>query len=554
MMRVGSGFLILMLAAFLGANGQSIPVHVSNHTVYSFLDEMANKGVIDINSAVKPYSRKFVAERLAEAEKGDSLLTKRQKKDLAFLLKDFGKELGRFNDYDFLGRGLKRGDVFPFKEREKRYDLFYYGDSLSQITINPVLGGTGWVNENGLNYHRYVGAELYGSVWRVGYYANIRDNYEDKVLSQANYLTQRTGSFLKGINGEPDSKEFSDVRGGLTFEYKWIEVEIAKNHIIWGNHYNGSIIHSGRNPSLPYFGLKLKPFKWLEIHYFHAWLSSDVLDSVRTVVQPGGNKEVFISKYMAANMYTFKPTKRLYFSFGNSIIYDERIELAYWIPFLFWKSFDHSGSRNANSQMFFDISSRNIKKLHLSATFFVDELSLRRMLDKEKHTNWWSLKASARVTDLIPNFTLTAEYTRTNPMVYKHFNASTTYETTGYNMGHYLRDNAQEVFAQLDWRPLRGLNAYVNYTWATKGNDYVDDRTIRNPNTGDLFIRGLPFQEDVIWSNHTIGAGVKYEIVNGVHTSLNYQYMDIRDDSRTYTAAYFLDSRHNLSFSLNVGF
>ena len=52
-----------------------------------------------------------------------------------------------------------------------------------RITTNLVLGGTGWANENGLNYHRYVGAELYGSVWRVGYYANIRDNYEDKVLS-----------------------------------------------------------------------------------------------------------------------------------------------------------------------------------------------------------------------------------------------------------------------------------------------------------------------------------------------------------------------------------
>ena len=89
---------------------------------------------------------------------------------------------------------------------------------------------------------------------------------------------------------------------------------------------------------------------------------------------------------------------------------------------------------------------------------------------------------------------------------------------------------------------------------ATKGNDYVDDRTIRNPNTGDLFIRGLPFQEDIIWSNHTIGAGVRYEIVNGVHTSLNYQYMDIKDDARIYTSEYFLDSRHNLSFSLNVGF
>lgn len=534
--------------------GQSIPVHVHNTTVYDYLDEMANKGLIDINSAVKPYSRKFVAQKLAEVESQDSLLTKRQKQELEFLMKDFGKDLNRFKGIDYIGKGLRNGNVFPFKNRTKKYDLFHYADSLAQITINPLGGGTGWVNANGFNYRRYAGAELYGSVWRVGYYVNYRDFQELKLISAAQHLTQRQGSFLKGVNGSPDTREFSDVRGGLTFEYNWIEVEIAKNHIVWGNAYNGSNIHSARNPSVPYFGLKLKPFKWFEIHYFHSWLSSDVLDSARSGPISGGDRQVFIPKFMAANLYTFRPVKKFYFSVGNSIIYDEQVQLAYWIPFLFWKSFDHSGSRNANSQFFIDISSRNIKKLHLSFTFFVDELSFRRMFDRDAHTNWWSLKASARVTDLIPNFTFTAEYTRTNPMVYKHYNPTTTYETTGYNLGHYLRDNAQEVFGQVNWRPVRGLNAFVNYVFASKGNDYVDDRNAINPVTGDKFARGLPFQDEIIWRQHSVGVGVRYEITNGVHTSLRYNYLHIEDPYEYYTPDYFRNSAHNLSFSLNVGF
>jgi len=548
---------MVLLAGFFfikATVAQNVPVHVLNTTVYDFLDEMANKGVIDINTVVKPYSRKFVAERLLEAEAADSLLTERQKQELEFLLNDFGKELDRFHGLDYIGKGLRKGEVFPYRNRGKKYDLFYYADSLARITINPVGGGTGWYNSNGVNYRRYAGAELYGSVWRVGFYANFREYRELKLVSAPQYLTRRQGAFLKGVMGAPDTKEFSDVRGGLTFEYEWIELEIAKNHIVWGNAYNGSNIHSARNPSIPYFGLTLKPFKWFEVHYFHGWLASDVLDSARSGPLPGGYRQVFVPKYIAANLYTFRPVRKLYFSVGNSIVYDERVELAYWIPFLFWKSFDHSNSRNANSQFFFDISSRNIRKLHLSFTMFIDELAFSRMFDRNAHTNWWSVKASARVTDLVPNFTLTAEYTRTNPMVYKHYNPTTTYETSGYNLGHYLRDNAQEFFVQLDWRPLRGLNAYLNYTFASKGNDYVDDRNSINPATGDKFVRGLPFQKELVWRSNTVGVGLKYELVNGLHTGLQYMYSRIEDPFEYYTPDYFRNSAHNLSVSLNIGF
>ncbi|MDZ7636074.1 MAG: hypothetical protein U5L72_17210 [Bacteroidales bacterium] len=51
------------------------------------------------------------------------------------------------------------------------------------------------------------------------------------------------------------------------------------------------------------------------------------------------------------------------------------------MPIFFYKSVDHglnSGIDNSNSQMFIDISSNNIRHLHLYGTLFIDELSTKR--------------------------------------------------------------------------------------------------------------------------------------------------------------------------------
>ena len=69
-----------------------------------------------------------------------------------------------------------------------------------------------------------------------------------------------------------------------------------------------------------------------------------------------------------------------------------------------------------NSQMFLDISSRQIKKLHLYATLFIDELSVSRITDEDEW-NFFSWKAGFRLTDLpFSNLSFTTEFTYTYPL------------------------------------------------------------------------------------------------------------------------------------------
>ena len=97
-MKPGVSILLILLfylmpGTFLSA--QEVPHPVNNTGVYEFLDELASIKITEINSAVKPYSRLFIANRLQEADKKRDQLNPRQQKELDFYLRDFGKEMGR---------------------------------------------------------------------------------------------------------------------------------------------------------------------------------------------------------------------------------------------------------------------------------------------------------------------------------------------------------------------------------------------------------------------------------------------------------------------------
>ncbi len=197
------------------------------------------------------------------------------------------------------------------------------------------------------------------------------------------------------------------MQGGITWSWKWGNIGLVKDRQQWGNNYNGANIFGGNNPTFTQLKLNLKPARWFEFNYFHGWLNSMVVDSSESywVTNSYGDdyREVYHKKYIAANIFTFTPVKHLNISAGNSIVYDnDHINPAYLIPFFFYKSVDHSqtsGIDNMNSQMFFDISSRNIKNLHLYVSLFIDEFSVSRFTDDDEW-NFFSWKTGFRLSNI----------------------------------------------------------------------------------------------------------------------------------------------------------
>jgi hypothetical protein len=545
------------------SSAQSSPEHISNQAVYDFLDELANDGVIEIVSIIKPFSRAFIAGKLLEAEGQRERLTRRQGAMLDFFINDYGLELNReiWRDVTI----AKRDSTFAWSFLPP---MFSYRDSLFRFYLKPVIGAQYYLSDNGNIRHSWGGASVHayiGNNWAV--WASLRDNQQigDR-LASPEFLTQALGGNYKGITGGGAGGEFSEMRGGISWSWNWGSLSLEKDHIMWGDNYNGANILSGRTPSYSMIKLHMKPASWLDFNYHHGWLHSMVTDSLRSYFPSPGDpmKTVYHNKYLASNIFTITPFSRLNVSLGNLVIYSEpNVRPEYLIPFMFYKSIVHTQTagvrgHNHNSAFYVNFSSRQIRHLHLYATWFVDEFSLTRIGDPNR-TNFTSTKTGFRLNNWpLKDVALTGEYTFTYPKTFQHRTPVTTYTSNNFNLGHYLQDNAKEIFLSVRVKPFRGLFFEMSYLLAEKGN--VVPYIYNTPGSVDRD----PFMKDVVWSNSTFTFGAQYILYNNFNFFADYRISDIRGydvDERPaqeylnlFTPSFFQGKNNIFTFGMQIGF
>jgi hypothetical protein len=544
----------------VSAFAQSTSVHISNTRIYDYLDELANEKFIALNSAVKPYTRTYIYDKLSETNAVRDSLNPRQQ-----------KELDHYLDYYAFGTrpqylpGKTRANLFRKSNTlatSLNHMAFFYSDSFFSFSLRPILGLEYFSNASGSYTHTYGGLEAFATVGKyVAVYADLRDNTVSEILVQPTYFSKEMGGNYKGSVQE-GAADFSEMRGGILLQWDFLQVGVVKDHLSWGSNYNGATIHSGHTPSFPMLRLHINPVKWFDFNYFHAWLVSDVVDSSLTYLLPnGGHRETFENKFIAANMFTFIPVRGLNFSIGNSIIYsDQNVNPGYLIPIFFYKSVDHTltstSDVNQNSQMFVDLSVRLLKHTHFYLTAFWDDFSTTRASDPDVH-NLYSYKLGGKISNWpVRNLSITGEYFRSVPIVYKHIVPTATYESNSYNMGPWLRDNSEEKFLAVDFKPIPRLYTRYAYTNARHGNEYeyVDG--------GDA-VR-YPILQDNTWTHVSHSLSASYEVFTNCHLSFEYLFSDIRGydvDGQTaqyyldrFTPEYFQGKKNTMMFRINIGF
>ena len=555
--------ILFVMAGGLLSVAQNIPVPLTQVHIYDFIDELITDGVITQQTAVRPYTRKQVANMLTEAQSADSLLNNRQKKDLAFYLNEFALECDtmvnnfvQFTDHSTYNISLADPQ---FSYRTK--------DSMFKLRLRPILGADVTASKKGVILHRWYGAELQMDIANhLSIWGSLRDNsWSGDWLSKKYYSddnarmygarihygasqTQPALTPLAGIQYKEASYggDFSDSKGGINLYSWWGSIGLQRENIQWGAAYHSSNILSGRAPAVPMITLQLTPCDWFQFDYFHAWLVSNLIDSTyyysENTTKDGVQVKEYrpMNKFMAANMLTFTPIKQLSISVGNSVIYSERnIQAAYLIPIAFYKSLDHLltkgiATQNQNSQVFASLSVRPVKHLHLYGSFYLDEFSLSRLKPSNKERNPISYLVGFNWSGWpVKGLSLKGEFMRSYIACYTHSIESLTWQSNSYDMGHYLGDNAQSIHAELSYRPIRGMIIKMSYTNDTKYNSYAYLRNYRN---GSEVIRdgGIsqtisqkPFDQ-AIFRNETIQLTGMYEVHPNMFLSLSVDYNHAR--------------------------
>ena len=544
--------ILLLLFICRSLYAQQIPINIANAQIYSFIDELANDGAIEINSVVKPYSREEVLMLLKKASKTEKLTT-RQRKEIKMYLKEFSVESSKIAKTNL--NIAKKDSGFALSILPP---LFQYHDSLGYVIIRPVYGSN-FTKSTKQSFYSYTGGAeaMMGLGKHWGLYVSLCDNYYNKVLpATPSEFVQTQGCVYKLNVGGRSGGDYDNARGGIYYSWKWGHIGLAKDDIQWGDNYNGSNIFSGRVPSFPFLKLRLNPFKWLDFNYFHGWLVSEVIDSNASYKTSQYYRAVYRTKCIAANIYTIKPWKKLNVSFGNSIIYsDVGTQPAYFIPFLFFKAVDHTlmhGIDNQNSQMFFNIDSRNIKHLNLFYSCYIDEFSFSRVLDQYRR-NFVCNKFGVRVNNwVIKNLGISAEYTYSYPLTYKHRVPSLTFESNQYNLGWWMRDNSKDLFISIDYKPLVGVVLSLSYDYSIHGNEY---QYIDN-----ISVDRHPFIGAKTWERKAIVLTATYNPIASFQMFANLTFSNItgfnadNESSQYYLDLFTTQYLQGKSNSLQVGF
>lgn len=498
--------LFIVLSTILEAQSN----YLSNSKVYEFLDRMEVKGYIEINHHQKPFTRQVILEKLkhlaeaaglrngekdqneknglnGENEKNDLIvLNAVEKAELKFFLNEYDTDLikpdGEVTFFERNDAGVMR--FLEYKDNLFHTNFYFDGGFLYAQREAGKYELTYW---NGLSAYGNVGENF-------SFDLKFNDFSDKSNIPGLSRKFSEDPGYEYGVNRSTTKTfNYDKTDANLTYTWDWGNISLIKDRNLWGTGYNGRLILSDKAPSFPHLRLKLNPTDWLEFSYIHGDLTSNIYDST-TYRNSGGTRAhiQLVPKYYAAHIITIDFTKDLKISLGESVVYSDRFEPVYLVPVLFFRIADHYLSKtdinSGNAQLFSSVSYRLPKlKTRLDLSVFIDELSVSNLFGSFPEAIAFTLGIT-RYDFIIDNLGIKAEYTRINPFVYEHADPAQLYYNRGYQMGHWIGDNADQLYLQLNYVFNERLRIISEAEYTRKGNFF--DITIKRFQKEQTFLYG----------------------------------------------------------------
>lgn len=574
---------IITIIALCSVEGEAQVVWENHHSpLYNFLGRMAQKGLTEFQDQIRPVNKLDMLELL------DSLQTKTlssiERTELNFYLQDFnaarassqyspssnstssnnsvgststqynpsinstgststprspssnstGSTSTQYNpssnstgSINSAGSTSTQTTTLLRKDAFGRFRVLGASSKDFKLFVDPIVG-VKYVSGNKQTYRELSnGVNLWGQAGKFGYSLYYRDmTLTGSGLDLVNEEGPKT-AFIQLINRDENKKNFSTVRAHVSYAWKNGSVSLGNDHLLWGYGETGRIVTSDRAPTFPYLRLDYRPLKWLQFNYTHAWLNTNIIDSVRsygtgTSGVIGDVRIKYIPKFLATHSITLLPFKGLSISFGESMVYSDKLDVGFLIPINFFKVYDNNRSNylinaGSNSQIFAQVSSRNhIKNTHLYANVFVDEVRLTKIFDASQSRNQLGYLLGASITDLgLPYLTLGAEYTRVNPFAYRNLLPAQEYLHYKQELGDWMGNNFDRIALIAKYTPVPKLRLEARL-WK-----------IRKGGPGSLFDQYMAEPQPPFLSNYQrdrtdIMLDAHYEWINNLYIFAQY--------------------------------
>ena len=475
-----SFFAILLFFSAKSVSFSQVELIDVSDNVYSFLERMYNKGIIEYNSASIPLSKEAVSKLLIEINNQQNKLTSVDKSILKKYFVVLNIENKDENELPFFNKP-RLNDIF---NNDKQKYLYTYKDS----TFNFYLDGIGSFIErissgDSMGSHKSLMGELgfrfkanfngiLAAYLRASNNSQVSGTYEDfDFVRRTNPKIDATGTVSYG-----GKKYYNNYEGYLRYQAKtnWIAVSLGRYQMVQGLGFIDNLFMS-RN-SIPYDFIKLdlnsKVFRYT---FSYGSIRGDSLGKKLDSKNIASHRlDINFSKGFKLGLYeaVVIPNSPFSFTFLNPISFLASAE--------FNKPSQGYNEDINNTMLGIDALVKPVNNLSFQGSFLVDDLEFSTLFNENsKVINKFAYQLGGFWSDAftIPNLELKLEYTKIDPFVYSHTTNKSTYANWGYSIGHALPPNSDEVAVQMNYPVSSRLRFSVDFKFQRSGDGNILDST-----------------------------------------------------------------------------
>lgn len=416
-----------------------------DNPVYHFLDKAYAKSWIEVLHSARPYTEKKVYELLKEIE---STYKSSPEKFLPLDIKELELNLKRI-----------QGDKFSlFKTSSDNFSLeLNLSPYITSNVSTGKLDGTATATALGsgisidVTASKYLYLGLTSDVYLMletgegsPYSRFTPAHYPDFNMMTYNLTTGTDGFNNEGARSDGDT-EFSirmDQLNQVTIDAVIATITLGRNALSWGpsNFANMSLSKTAKPYEYITFDI---PFG--EKIYF-TWMTGFLKDKTALRAAEDGKKLI------SAHRLEWQILDWLMVSIYETVVYDEKFELAYIIPFSLYYIAEVAQGDNDNKQAGIDLVFR-VPRTVIYFSFFVDDWDFGQLFKASYYHNEMGVTLGARHYDLLPGLTISGEYTYLNQWMYTHKLVNgkrNNYTHYGSPLGHVVPPNSHIFY--IDFR------------------------------------------------------------------------------------------------------
>ncbi len=434
-----------------------------------------------IHTSTKPYVRLDAVLHAESADEANDARFRKTDRQFQYLIYKDNNEWSDFGLVD------SKKPIFKHFYRYKT-DLLRikdYGDFY--LSLNPVLYFNMGVNSDGggVRFLNTRGLELRGMISeKLGFYTFLGENQ----AAYPDYIQNRIGQ-TAAVPGEGRFKEFESrvagdffapgvdfftARGYITFQpIERIRLQLGHDKNFIGNGIRSLLLSDFGNS---YFFLKANTQVW-RFNYQNLFMQLTGQFPLSTA------DTLLPRKFAAIHHLSFNATRWLNIGLFEGVIFnrpDNRFELAYLNPIIFYRAIEHELGSPDNVLLGLDYKANFMRHFSLYGQLLVDEFKFSEISNKQ---GWWANKiawqAGLKYIDVagVSNLDAQIEYNTARPYTYTHHNEGGNYTHYNQALAHPLGANFRELMGVLQYRTFKQFHFKLTMLYAQQGLDNTDDTT-----------------------------------------------------------------------------